>query len=63
VADHVIDIGPEGGRGGGLLVCQGTPEQVSQHPTSQTARFLRPELAQAAPSAPPKPKAKPRKKA
>jgi len=40
-ADWVIDMGPEGGSGGGLVVVQGTPEQVAAHPTSHTGRFLR----------------------
>lgn len=44
VADWVIDMGPEGGRDGGSLVFAGTPEQLAQHPTSYTARFLRDKL-------------------
>ncbi|MES2978629.1 MAG: excinuclease ABC subunit UvrA [Pseudomonadota bacterium] len=40
-ADWLIDLGPEGGEGGGLLVAQGTPESVREHPTSHTARALR----------------------
>lgn len=44
IADHLIDIGPEGGRGGGEVVAKGTPEQVSKHKTSHTARFLKKEL-------------------
>ncbi len=40
-ADWLIDLGPEGGEGGGLLVAQGTPEAVRQHPTSHTALALR----------------------
>ena len=44
VADHIIDIGPEGGMGGGKLLCEGTPEVVATHPTSETARFLKEEL-------------------
>jgi len=40
-ADWLIDLGPEGGEGGGLLVAQGTPEEVRQHPTSHTAQALR----------------------
>ena len=46
VADWVIDMGPEGGRDGGYLVFAGTPEQLAQHPTSYTARFLRDKLSQ-----------------
>ena len=45
VADYLIDIGPEGGRGGGTVVVAGTPEKVAKHPTSHTGRFLREELA------------------
>jgi excinuclease ABC subunit A len=44
VADHVVDIGPEGGAGGGKIVCQGTPEEVALCDTSHTARFLKLEL-------------------
>ncbi len=40
-ADWLIDLGPEGGEDGGLLVCQGTPEEVREHPTSHTAEALR----------------------
>jgi excinuclease ABC subunit A len=40
-ADHVIDIGPEGGTGGGMLVASGTPEQVARTDASHTGRFLR----------------------
>jgi excinuclease ABC subunit A len=43
-ADWVIDLGPEGGNGGGTLVCQGTPEHVAQVEESWTGRFLRPLL-------------------
>jgi excinuclease ABC subunit A len=39
-ADWMIDLGPEGGDAGGELVASGTPEQVAQHSTSHTARFL-----------------------
>jgi excinuclease ABC subunit A len=41
-ADWVIDLGPEGGDGGGRLVVQGTPEHVARHERSHTGRFLRP---------------------
>ncbi|NRA52804.1 MAG: excinuclease ABC subunit UvrA [Gammaproteobacteria bacterium] len=41
-ADWVIDLGPEGGAGGGQILCTGTPEEIAQHPTSHTARFLKP---------------------
>ena len=44
VADHIIDIGPEGGRGGGAIVCEGTPEEVARHQKSHTGEFLQKEL-------------------
>jgi excinuclease ABC subunit A len=44
VADHLIDIGPEGGNRGGTVLAEGTPEFVSNHPTSYTAQFLKNEL-------------------
>jgi len=44
-ADHIIDLGPEGGEAGGSLVAQGTPEQVAQSESSHTARYLRPKLS------------------
>jgi excinuclease ABC subunit A len=40
-ADYLIDLGPEGGEGGGTIVATGTPEEVARHPTSYTGRFLR----------------------
>jgi excinuclease ABC subunit A len=40
-ADHVIDLGPEGGEAGGTIVVTGTPEQVARHPKSHTGRYLR----------------------
>lgn len=43
-ADWIIDMGPEGGSGGGTVVATGTPEQVAQTEGSQTGRFLRPLL-------------------
>lgn len=45
-ADHIIDIGPEGGDMGGHLVCAGTPEQVAGCPDSYTGRFLKEKLSQ-----------------
>jgi excinuclease ABC subunit A len=44
-ADWVIDLGPEGGTGGGNLVCQGTPEEVAQCQDSHTGHFLKAKLA------------------
>ncbi|BBH15858.1 UvrABC system protein A [Nocardioides baekrokdamisoli] len=43
-ADWLIDMGPEGGSGGGIVVAEGTPEQVAKHPDSHTGRFLQPLL-------------------
>jgi len=40
-ADHLIDLGPEGGEQGGEIVAEGTPEQVARHPSSYTAKYLR----------------------
>lgn len=45
VADHVIDLGPEGGDKGGTIVAQGTPEQVAKNKKSYTAKFLKEELS------------------
>ena len=42
--DYIIDIGYEGGRGGGMVVAEGTPEEVSKNKKSHTARFLKKEL-------------------
>lgn len=42
--DHIIDMGYEGGRGGGQIIVEGTPEEVAQHKKSHTARFLKKEL-------------------
>ena len=44
LADHIIDIGPEGGKGGGRVTVTGTPEQVAESKESFTAKFLREEL-------------------
>uniref|UniRef100_UPI0035C83D8A ATP-binding cassette domain-containing protein n=1 Tax=Citreimonas sp. TaxID=3036715 RepID=UPI0035C83D8A len=44
-ADHIIDIGPEGGDGGGRIVATGTPEQVAEVAESHTGRYLKPMLA------------------
>ncbi|MBD5098583.1 MAG: excinuclease ABC subunit UvrA [Clostridiales bacterium] len=40
-ADYIIDLGPEGGSGGGSVVCTGTPEQVAQCPESYTGKYLK----------------------
>ncbi len=42
--DHIIDIGYEGGKGGGKVVVEGTPEEVAMHKKSYTAKFLKKEL-------------------
>ncbi len=44
LADHIIDIGPEGGKKGGRILCTGTPEQVIEDKKSYTAKFLKKEL-------------------
>ncbi len=44
-ADWIIDMGPEGGRRGGTVVAEGTPEQVAANPDSHTGHYLRPLLA------------------
>jgi excinuclease ABC subunit A len=48
VADHIIDIGPEGGKGGGFVVCEGTPEEIVKKAMekSYTAKYLALELKQ-----------------
>ena len=43
-ADYIIDLGPEGGSGGGLVVATGTPEQVAENPDSFTGQYLKPVL-------------------
>ena len=44
LADHIIDMGPEGGRKGGRVMVTGTPEEVAECEDSATARFLKAEL-------------------
>ncbi|NQY07406.1 MAG: excinuclease ABC subunit UvrA, partial [Flavobacteriaceae bacterium] len=44
LADHIIDIGPEGGKNGGKVIVEGTPEQISSNKKSHTARYLAKEL-------------------
>ena len=43
-ADYIIDIGPEGGAGGGTVIARGTPEEVSENPRSYTGKYLKPYL-------------------
>ena len=43
-ADYIIDLGPEGGERGGKVVTCGTPEELAQHPTSYTGKFLQKHL-------------------
>ncbi|PWL30787.1 excinuclease ABC subunit UvrA [uncultured Roseivirga sp.] len=50
VADHIIDLGPEGGDKGGEIVAQGTPEEVAKSKKSYTAKFLKEELTSPNPS-------------
>lgn len=40
-ADHIIDMGPEGGDNGGQVLAQGTPESIAKHPTSYTGKYLK----------------------
>ena len=40
-ADYIVDLGPDGGDGGGRVIVCGTPEEVAKHPTSYTAEYLR----------------------
>ena len=44
VADHIIDLGPEGGDKGGYLIAEGTPEKVAGNPRSFTGLYLKPYL-------------------
>ena len=46
VADHIIDIGPEGGGAGGKVICVGTPNEIAKNKNSETGRFLKEELKQ-----------------
>ena len=43
-ADYIIDLGPEGGKNGGYIVAQGTPEEVANIPESFTAKYLKEKL-------------------
>jgi excinuclease ABC subunit A len=44
-ADWIVDLGPEGGEGGGRIVAEGTPEEIAAHPASHTGCYLKPALA------------------
>ncbi|MBQ4577693.1 MAG: excinuclease ABC subunit UvrA [Clostridia bacterium] len=46
VSDHIIDLGPEGGSGGGEIVATGTPEEVAKNPKSYTGQYLARELSE-----------------
>jgi len=41
VADHIIDLGPEGGEKGGNIICEGDPESILHHPDSLTSYHLK----------------------
>lgn len=43
-ADYIVDLGPEGGAGGGRIIAKGTPEEVAKNPASYTGKHLKPEL-------------------
>ncbi|PIP84679.1 MAG: hypothetical protein COR54_02755, partial [Elusimicrobia bacterium CG22_combo_CG10-13_8_21_14_all_63_91] len=43
-ADWIVDLGPEGGDGGGTVVAEGTPRMIAVHPTSYTGKYLKPLL-------------------
>ena len=43
-ADYIIDMGPEGGDGGGTVIAEGTPEEITEVPGSWTGKYLRPYL-------------------
>ena len=45
LSDHVIDLGPEGGRGGGTILCEGKPEEIISANNSYTVDYLKHELA------------------
>jgi excinuclease ABC subunit A len=49
-ADWIIDMGPEGGSGGGQIIACGTPEQIAEHSGSHTGHYLAPVLARAKPA-------------
>ena len=43
-ADHIIDLGPEGGKGGGKIIAEGTPEEIVKCKKSYTGKYLKPLL-------------------
>ena len=43
-ADYIIDLGPEGGEGGGEIIATGTPQQIAKAPASHTGTYLKAEL-------------------
>ncbi|MAP20706.1 MAG: hypothetical protein CL582_07170, partial [Alteromonadaceae bacterium] len=45
-ADYLVDLGPEGGSGGGQIIAEGTPEDIAESAVSHTGRFLKPLLKQ-----------------
>ncbi|HEX7340392.1 MAG TPA: excinuclease ABC subunit UvrA, partial [Rhodanobacteraceae bacterium] len=51
-ADWIVDLGPEGGDGGGRIIATGTPEQIAATPDSHTGRFLGPHLSAVKPAKP-----------
>ena len=46
-ADYIIDLGPEGGDGGGMIIAEGTPEKIAQNPDSYTGAYVRKMLEKA----------------
>lgn len=50
-ADYIVEMGPEGGSGGGYVVAEGTPEQIAEHPTSHTGRYLKAIFSRKSPAA------------
>ena len=46
MADHIVDLGPEGGKNGGKIIAEGTPEEIIRNKNSFTAAFLKEELQQ-----------------
>jgi excinuclease ABC subunit A len=49
-ADHIIDLGPEGGDAGGRIIATGTPEEIARNPKSMTGMYLKPYLKQEKPA-------------